>query len=90
MHDGAIERDRIAECRVSTIDTVASDHADLDVLAFRKARDEGNQPTVREIGARQRRAGLGESGFLNQIGRSQVWADQFEIVRRQRREKPIG
>ena len=90
MHDGAIERDRIAKRRVSTIDALAADHADLDALAFRKARDEGNQPPVREIGARKCRAGLCESGFLNQIDRSQMWADQFEIVRRQRREKPIG
>ena len=45
---------------------------------------------MRKVGALERFVDLDQHGFLSQIDGAQIRADQFEIVRGQRRQEAVG
>jgi hypothetical protein len=90
QYDGAVQCYRIAERRERAEDAVAADHRDLDAFSLRKLHHEGDHALMWKVGALERFVDLDQHGFLSEIDRAQMRADQFEIVRGQRRQEAVG
>ena len=89
QHHRAVERDGVAEGGERTEYTVAADHRDLNVLAACELDHQRNHAAVREVSAFERLVDFNQDHLLMEIGGAQMWADQFKIVRSQRRQKSI-
>ena len=89
-NDGVGQRYPAIERRRGAENAVAADQRHVHRLSFRQGNDHRKHRALRQIDMRQRRAGLNQDSFPDQLNASKMRAQSLELGCGQRLQQIIG